>query len=139
MIPITRRKNDRENTFPPAGHGDWLDQIVKEHEQKGGFDHLSGKGKPLSKKTLEEEAFHHILKNAHYLPPWLELRHQIKNQIQELLSNLDKKAAPEKRDREQVEEVNRMIQKYNQLCPHPSMQRGLVTIDNLNQAVHQWE
>lgn len=125
--------------FPPLEHRDWLDEVVQEHQQKGGFDDLKGKGKPLSKETLTGDVFQSILKNNQYIPPWLELRHQIREQIHALYRQIQQKSAPDATDRKQVMAINNQIKKYNRQCPHASMQRGLIDVDRLEEALPQWE
>ena len=59
-----------------------VEERIREAQQTGAFDDLSGKGKPLE---LEEAGYvpeelrmaYHMLKNAHLLPPEIELRKEI--------------------------------------------------------------
>ncbi|PTM57712.1 DUF1992 domain-containing protein [Desmospora activa] len=134
-----KKPNEKKQTSTQSG--DIIDQIVeqsvKEHAQKGEFKHLSGMGKPIPPKNLKGDAFSNILKNANYKPPWVELQHQIRDHIREAQQQLHEEPSPA--DHEQIDTINRMIRKYNQMCPHPSLQKGLVSIDNLDVALQRWE
>lgn len=138
---MNEKKKLNEKRLTPTQSADIIDQIVeksvKEHAQKGGFNHLSGKGKPIPPKNLKGDALNNILKNANYKPPWVELQHQIRDHIQEAQQHFQEKPSPA--DHERIEKINNMIRKYNQMCPHPSLQKGLVSIDNLDVAIQRWE
>lgn len=69
-----------------------VEERIKNAQQKGVFDNLSGAGRPLE---LEEDRHvpeelrlaHKILKNADCIPPEIELKRQIR-QTQDLLSTM---------------------------------------------------
>ncbi len=57
---------------------------IREAQQNGAFENLSGKGKPLAFKDLslipaDLRLAYHVLKNAHVMPPEVELRSEIRS------------------------------------------------------------
>lgn len=65
----------------------WIDQAVKESEKKDDFKSLPGFGRPLSKEALEGDALSSTLKNARYLPEWLKLQKEIKQEIEKAIKS----------------------------------------------------
>ncbi len=54
------------------------EEKIREAQRSGAFDNLPGKGKPLEKEDLSSvpedlRMAYHLLKNAHMLPPEMEL------------------------------------------------------------------
>jgi hypothetical protein len=87
---------------------DLIDQLVErrvaEAQARGEFDDLPGQGQPLQ---LEDDAMvpeelrvaYRLLKNAGYLPPQLQLRHDIR-QVEQLIRQaeaVEQKAALQRR------------------------------------------
>ena len=70
---------------------DHISSIVKQAEQKGAFDHLPGKGKPLNlDKDLSynpEKQLYRTLANNHVLPRWIELSKEIDDLKEKLKEN----------------------------------------------------
>ena len=93
----------------------WIDQAVKDSLGKEGIRSLPGFGKPL--------------KNARYLPRWLELQKEIKEEIE--------KAIASKHPEERIDMINRKIKTYNLSCPS-QFQKGLVTEQNLESQLNVW-
>jgi DnaJ-like protein len=70
-----------------------VEERIREAQREGVFDNLPGKGKPLQ---LEDQSLipedlrvsYHVLKNAHVLPPEVELRKEI-HTLQDLLKYVD--------------------------------------------------
>jgi len=70
-----------------------VEERIREAQREGVFDNLPGKGKPL---RLEDQSLipedlrmsYHILKNAHVLPPEVELRKEI-HTLQDLLKYVE--------------------------------------------------
>jgi Domain of unknown function (DUF1992) len=70
-----------------------VEERIREAQREGAFDNLPGKGKPLQ---LEDQSLipedlrmsYHILKNAHVLPPEVELRKEI-HTLQDLLKYVE--------------------------------------------------
>lgn len=65
----------------------WIDEAVKESEKKDDFKSLPGYGKPLNKEMLEGDALSSTLKNARYLPEWLKLQKEIKQEIEKAIKS----------------------------------------------------
>ncbi len=92
---------------------------IKEAMQKGQFDNLPGKGKPL---VFEDDSMipedlrmaYKILKNAGFLPPELQTEKEIKQAV-DLLENLD----DEQMRYRQVTKLNVMITKMNMMRKRP--------------------
>nr|WP_113756984.1 DUF1992 domain-containing protein [Brevibacillus laterosporus] len=114
-----------------------MDAIYMEHEKRGDFDNLPGKGKPLPKESLEGDVLHNVLKHANYLPPWLELQRNIRDLIGKAIGLMDQ-AASEDYVQQKIDDINSEIRKYNGMCPI-SLQKGLVTFNNLRQKYDSWE
>ncbi|MFN2747575.1 MULTISPECIES: DnaJ family domain-containing protein [Bacillus] len=108
----------------------WIDQAVQDSlNQDGGVQSLPGFGKPLSKEALQGDALSSTLKNAKYLPEWLKLQKEIKQEIE--------KASKSNKREEEIEDINRKIKKYNLSCPS-QFQKGLVTAQNLESQLKHW-
>ena len=60
-----------------TGSDSWLDILIRQAQERGEFDNLAGKGKPLK---LDDDAFedvewrlaNRVLKNAGFAPEWIE-------------------------------------------------------------------
>lgn len=75
-------KDDRQ----PA-YNDLMGDILKKHEKEGGMDNLPGSGKPLSREYFSSDTFQHfqrMAKDAGYKPYWLELQHEISEDMSNL-------------------------------------------------------
>lgn len=101
------------------------------------IDHLPGHGKPLSQEYLKGDAFDNILKNANYLPPWVDLQQKIRSLIGQLITAIDQQE--EMNMVEELDEINKHIRKYNQLVPNPSFQKGLLSQERIKQQYERWE
>ncbi len=95
------------------------EQRIREAMEKGAFDNLEGKGKPL---VFEDDSFvppdlrmaYKILKNAGFLPPELQAEKEIKN-AEDLLE-----AMSDERERyRQAKKLNVLIMKANMLRKRP--------------------
>ncbi len=95
------------------------EQRIREAMEKGAFDNLEGKGKPL---VFEDDSFvpsdlrmaYKILKNAGFLPPEIEAEKEIKN-AEDLLE-----AMSDERERyRQARKLNVLIMKANMLRKRP--------------------
>lgn len=120
---------------------------IRKAIEDGQFDNLPGKGKPLH---LDENPYadpewwlaHHVLQNAGYTLPWIELRQEIEVEIEaarrELQLAWDQQALVEQmeaaarwqwaiaRFEEQAAVINRKIRDYNLQTPNLHFQmRGL--------------
>ncbi|KMJ55615.1 hypothetical protein AB685_26310 [Bacillus sp. LL01] len=110
----------------------WFDDVYKEYEKKAQDDPLPGKGKPLPQSSLTGDVLDRTIRNANYLPPWIKLQHEIRDELNQLLKG--KPSAYE----ENIELINNKIRKFNLSCP-PSFQKRLITSANLPKQLKQWE
>lgn len=129
-------ENMEENDFQEP-YNDLMGDIIKKHEEKGGMDNLSGKGKPLGKDYLTGDTlqrFQRIAKDAGYKPHWLNLQQEISDDIQVLADYyvVDMTVNIE----EQLKGINKKILKYNRICP-PPMQKGPIHSDTLKNVLEQ--
>ncbi|GIP36479.1 DUF1992 domain-containing protein [Paenibacillus sp. J2TS4] len=125
----------RSRQFWNAGlsQNDWIGEIYREQLKKGAFDNLPGKGKPISIPT--GDPFNHALKNANYLPGWLALQHEIRDQLHRLLSsNSDNEIGVE----HELQVINEKIKKYNTMVPSNLLQKQKITQDNIKQQYELW-
>jgi hypothetical protein len=91
------------------------EQRIKEARDRGEFDHLPGRGKPLK---LEDDSnipedlrlAYKILKNANCLPPELELKKEIR-QMEDLLQGIP----DEKEKYRLIKKINYKIMKLNMM------------------------
>jgi DnaJ family protein C protein 28 len=64
----------------------WIDQQIREAQEKGAFDNLPGKGSPLdltaNPYAREEELAFKVLKDAGYAPEWIELDKAIRGKLE---------------------------------------------------------
>jgi DnaJ family protein C protein 28 len=71
------RRRDRES---------WIDQQIREAQERGEFDNLPGKGKPLdltpNPYAQDQELAFKILKDAGYAPEWIELDKAIRGKLE---------------------------------------------------------
>jgi len=96
-----------------------VEEKVRRALLEGAFDNLPGAGKPLKLQDDSEvppdlRLAYKLLKDAHCLPPELELRKEIL-QMKDLLRNIDDEAERTRR----VREINLLITKLNLLRRRP--------------------
>lgn len=95
------------------------EQRIREAVEKGEFDNLEGRGKPI---VFEDETWipedlrpaYRILRNAGYLPQELELRKEVMN-LRGLLETID----DDKERVRQIRELNFKLMKLNELRKRP--------------------
>lgn len=141
-----------------SGIEELVEEKIRKAQEKGAFDNLEGKGKPL---YLPENPFEppelrmgfKILKDAGYAPYWVEIGKDIdagKEVIREHKEKFMKwcDLAGERRNfyrearfisrkekffaeqREQLNKINRMIDEFNLQCPTFHVTRGRLNIDD---------
>jgi DnaJ family protein C protein 28 len=75
-----RRSTGRENWES------WIDQQIREAEERGDFDDLPGKGRPLeltsNPSAQDLELAFKILKDSGYAPDWIELDKAIRSKLE---------------------------------------------------------
>ncbi|MBN1627558.1 MAG: DUF1992 domain-containing protein [Deltaproteobacteria bacterium] len=98
-----------------AGIQDLIERKIKEAQERGEFDNLPGKGKPLK---LEDDSgvpedlrvTYKILKNADCLPPELELKKEIR-QMEDMLAGI-----PDEKERYRlIKKINLKITRLNMM------------------------
>lgn len=99
----------------------WMDEVIRESYANGEFDHLPGKGKPLTLPDEDpfagpEAMLYRILKANNVTPEWMELRRQIVESLT-WLRNAGKH--PERPTR--IVETNQLIDRHNRSIPTPSL------------------
>ena len=101
-----------------------VDEVIA----SGEWSNLPGKGTPLQLLSLTpEEQAYKLLKDAGFVPDWIELRKKIEAIDDELrekgpLAVSDEDVAVLQR---RCDELNEIIRKHNRLVPSPVLQRGL--------------
>lgn len=128
-----------EDKLNPPPYNDLIGDMLNNDSKEGRIDHLKGAGKPLSKEYLSGDTFQHfqrIAKDAGYRPYWLNLQHEIRD---ELIAVLERKSSLKLSEIEkQIAKINEKIQDHNKSCP-PPLQKGHVSIETLGSAVERWE
>jgi DnaJ family protein C protein 28 len=70
----------------------WVDQQIREAQDRGVFDQLPGKGRPLdltpNPYAQEQEMAFKILRDAGYAPEWIELDKVIRGKLERSLAML---------------------------------------------------
>ena len=76
----------------PKDWESWIDEQIREAQQRGEFDNLPGKGKPLdltpNPYAREQEIAFKILKDAGCAPEWIELDKAIRSRLGRARSTL---------------------------------------------------
>lgn len=92
-----------------------IEKRIKEAQERGEFENLPGKGKPLnleddSNVPEELRIAYKILKNAGYLPPEIELKKEIR-QMEDMLADM-----PDEKERYRlIKKINLKITKLNMM------------------------
>ncbi len=99
----------------------WMEEMVRQAQSRGDFDNLPGKGRPLQLSdddpyAGEDAKAYKILKDAGFVPEWIELRNQIVAELDWLRTN---PSHPERVSR--IVEVNVMIGDHNRQIPTPNL------------------
>ena len=70
----------------PGDWEKWVDQQIREAQERGAFDNLPGRGKPIdltpNPYAQGQELSFKILKDAGFAPEWIELDKAIRNKLQ---------------------------------------------------------
>lgn len=126
--------NPRQFWNSGSSTNDWVAEIYNEQLKKGTFDDLPGKGKPMQVPT--GDITNSILKTANYLPDWLMLQHEIRDELQKL--RLNDNSLDEITIGRLLIEINIKIDKYNNMVPSAILQKRKVTHENWKQQIHHW-
>jgi DnaJ family protein C protein 28 len=76
----------------PRDWENWIDEKIREAQERGQFDDLPGKGKPLdltpNPYAKEQELAFKMLKDAGYAPEWIELDKAIRDRLERARATL---------------------------------------------------
>ncbi|MFD0616554.1 DUF1992 domain-containing protein [Paenibacillus sp. GCM10027629] len=123
-----------EEVREEIGYMSVTELAIRDYERKGGFQDLPGKNKPL--EVSQGDVLHSVLKTAHVLPAWLELQHEIREEIRLLLEQQDEQTLMNMNER--VDKINQKIGKYNQLVPSSLFQKRKVSAESLHEQYENW-
>jgi len=126
----------RPRTFDFVNGTHWLDDLITEHENQGGFDNLPGKGKPLNIDP-NEDALAGVLKNSGAVPAWLALQHEIRDDIQRAISSME--SQPKFNLENAIRDINVKIRKFNVQSPTPLLQKKLISRENIVRQYEEWQ
>jgi hypothetical protein len=95
MCPV--RHEDDFRRKPIKSWDSWVEEAITEAQEEGAFDNLPGFGKPIhiesNPHAPELDLAFSRLKNAGYLPGWMELDKQIQTSQRQMQAFLDDSAA----------------------------------------------
>jgi DnaJ family protein C protein 28 len=81
-----------EEPRKPRDWDNWIDQQIREAQERGAFDDLPGKGRPLDLTpnpfAQDRELAFKILKDAGYAPDWIELDKAIRGKLERVRADL---------------------------------------------------
>jgi hypothetical protein len=117
------------------------DESIQEAMQEGLFDNLPGAGKPIQWDTHsdgEDWLANHMLKNAGYVPAWIEDAKAIDEERAAVMAELKRlrtDSAPSAKRvagwRERAEKLNRQVDRFNLSVPTERLQVRRVDVDGL--------
>ena len=111
-----------------------IDKQIREAEERGDFDHLPGKGKPLRVETWDDDwglAFH-VLKQAGETLPWIALGRDIEaaqTKLHEMLREAasippSQRARARERYVRQAAALDKLLEEYAFQVPVRQLERG---------------
>ncbi|WHX98201.1 DUF1992 domain-containing protein [Neobacillus sp. DY30] len=101
---------------------------------------LPGFGKPLPKNLFSGDIYSNFLKTAKdagYLPPFVALQKEIRNDMSKLLNAIEG-GSTEEEINHLIDEINVKVKKYNIECPS-SMQKMLVSLEDIELHTKIWK
>lgn len=113
-----------------------IDNIYNDFVERGGMDNLIGQGKPL--EISDGSVLDSIMKNANYLPSWIELQKEIKAHILATIELMENDNDTKKINNE-IDAINLKIQKYNLMVPTSILQKGFISAENIKNKYSHWE
>ncbi|MFD2171203.1 DUF1992 domain-containing protein [Tumebacillus lipolyticus] len=138
FVPAEVREHSEESRYSEMQYSSWLDEAFDDFQKNGGLDNNKYKGKPLVIEQTnqgENGVMNSILKNAKVLPPWLELQHKIRDEIKQLLDQIDSGKTIDLETA--VLPINEKIKKYNLMCPF-IMQKTRLFPDLIRRQYERW-
>lgn len=135
----------RRSPIPFIHYESWIDQQIRQAQERGDFDNLRGKGQPLAPDDQNAQAFAgddamglKLLKNNDALPAWIELNKEIAAERLACQRVLDYYTAERDRARRAryatdyrrlVSSLNEKIDQYNLIVPSKSVEQIRVRAD----------
>ncbi|SFS93873.1 DUF1992 domain-containing protein [Paenibacillus sp. 453mf] len=113
-----------------------IDSIYNDFAERGGMDNLKGQGKPL--EISDGSVVDSMMKNANYLPKWIELQKEIRAHILATLEIMENNGEKNKVN-EEIDTINLKIQKYNLMVPTSILQKGFISPENIKNKYSHWE
>ena len=111
-----------------------IDKQIREAEERGDFDHLSGRGKPLRVESWDDEwaLAHHVLKQAGETLPWIALGNEIEAAYAKLRLMLrdareipyDERERARERYLREAAAVDKLLEEYAFSVPVRHLERG---------------
>ena len=116
---------------------DLMGDITKDFNLDEDIKHNPGFGKPLPSRLFKGDVYSNFVNTAReqgFLPPFVNLQKEIKEQLKHVLSLMENERDVQK----EIEEINTKIRKYNLACP-PQMQKMLIALETIKQQVKLWD
>lgn len=121
-----------------------VNDAIVEAQQRGEFDNLRGKGKPIPAELLVagDDAWlaGKVLANAGFLPPWLQLQQEIDDDLAECRRLIERterfppltnRELPLQTLRARLDDVRTKARRYNLMAPTMALQRPLPETSDL--------
>jgi len=122
---------------PPKKLAQWesaVDQQIREAQERGDFDNLPGRGRPLPAESWDEEwgLAYHILRQAGETLPWISLARDIESAQAKLDALLKDAATVPYAERARARErylreaaaLDKLLQEYAFVVPSRRLERG---------------
>ena len=135
----------RPAIFNTVQYESWVDQQIRQAQERGAFDNLRGMGQPLAPEDQNVAAFAgddamglKLLKNYEALPAWIELNKEIAADRAHCRRILEYYVAEQDRERRtrfasdyrrRAAELNRKIDQYNLIVPAAHLEQIRVRVE----------
>jgi hypothetical protein len=120
------------------------DAAIVAAQARGEFDNLRGKGKPIPAEQLvsSDEAWlaAKALANSGFLPPWLQLQHEIEEDLAECRRRVERaerfpplanRQLPLEDLRSRLDDIRAKTRRFNLMAPSMSLQRPVPKTEDL--------
>ena len=120
------------------------DAAIVAAQARGEFDNLRGKGKPIPAEQLvsSDEAWlaGKVLANSGFLPPWLQLQHEIEEDLAECRRRVERaerfpplanRQLPLEDLRSRLDDIRAKTRRFNLMAPSMSLQRPVPKTEDL--------
>ncbi len=138
MAPVRREDNHLEVA---ATWEDLVERKIREAQERGDFDNLSGQGQPLRIETnpyaRDWELAYKILSDHGFAPPWVEASRIMEQAVDAVRAASKSWPGPRPSERaaqraahlERVRAANAAIDRFNLLTPFPWLQRARLSLE----------